>query len=338
MMQFLAVELSQSGVELKQSQFCRPDSGLDYIVVKINAAGVCHSDIREIRSIRALRHDFGHEFIGTVVEASKSIMGLLGQRVTFNPNIGVQKTSGFAEFVLASGDPSKLLEAFTAVDTSLPDELAILVEPLACAVHCVSSLSIHLASTLLATEKILIQGAGTFALLIAAVLRKQGFGVRIRNRGNKRIAFGLHKGLISPNEIAKDGDKSLKIAIIATSESQPAIVTDLLECYPGLDSILLFGGTRPTGEFALEKIDFDVIRRTEGREPVSIGGRKVWLLGSYGATSLDFRTAIQYLNDGIPVESLLNGKINLQDLPARLLAFASGEPYQGRLLVLPNSG
>jgi threonine dehydrogenase-like Zn-dependent dehydrogenase len=213
--------------------------------------------------------------------------------------------------------------------------LAILVEPLACAVHCVSSLSEHLASIQYSANKVLIQGAGTFALLIAAVLRERYFGVRIRNRGEDRIAFGLHKGLILTSEIAQDGDKSLKVAIIATSESQPVIVTDLLGHYPCLDVVLLFGGTRPTNEYVLDQVDLDSIRRTEGRATVSVGGKKIWLLGSYGANASDFRTAIQYLNDGINIQSLLNGQTNLQDLPARLLAFASGEPYQGRLLVLP---
>ena len=41
------------------------------IVVRPHMVGICRSDVKELLNVRTVRHDFGHEIVGTVAWADK---------------------------------------------------------------------------------------------------------------------------------------------------------------------------------------------------------------------------------------------------------------------------
>jgi len=140
----------------------------------------------------------GHENVGEIVELGADVRGFdRGQRVVVNPLLScVPRAIRPACAACAAGRPSRCAhftdgalapgmfigttrgvggswgECFTAhasqlvaVPESLSDEEAVLVEPLACAVHAVRS---HLPP---AGERALVVGAGSIGLLTVAALR-----------------------------------------------------------------------------------------------------------------------------------------------------------------------
>jgi L-iditol 2-dehydrogenase len=147
-----------------------PEPGDDQLLVKVEACGICGSDIAYYYGLSSLETPtgkgplaLGHEFTGTVIKvgATPSRLGLFkeGQRVvmdpvqscntcrcctTGHPNLctkmsvlGVSTNGGFAEYCLSKYTGTRLL----------PDNVSFVIgamtEPLACATYAVKNLHVE---------------------------------------------------------------------------------------------------------------------------------------------------------------------------------------------------
>lgn len=341
-MEFASVELREEGpVYVVEPLVPHREEGA-YLRIAVLLAGLCHSDIREVRRTRDLRRDFGHELVGVIVEASESLRDLLEQRVSFNPNIGIKKTTGFSQKVLATGNPMDLRAAFPVIPPSIPNDLAVMIEPLACASHCVGRFMAETRVAKTHLERVVVQGAGTFGILILRILKHYGFNAFLQNRTTERIQFLTKLGMLSEDEFAgifpcwsasNSSGPPYDAAIIATSECRPEIVAKVTgQVKPG-GLLLLFGGTRPGTEFHLGALDLDSIRRAEQCKTFPLQGKEITVSGSYGAEACDFRVSMTLLESGLNIAPLLVGRMALKDLPSRLVRYAAGEVYRGRLII-----
>ncbi|MCZ7645442.1 MAG: alcohol dehydrogenase catalytic domain-containing protein [Planctomycetota bacterium] len=190
-------------VELREME--RPKAGPGEVLVKTGAAGICGSDMHGFFGRSPRRQPglvMGHEFFGTVAEAGAGVdRGLIGRRVSVNPLvpcnacemcragrqnvcldwylIGMDQVPGaFAEYVKA---PARQL--FPLPD-NVPDGEAVMVEPLANAVHLISMAPAH--SGLLPTAA--IWGGGTLGIAILCVARLRGLRVVAVVEPNSRRA------------------------------------------------------------------------------------------------------------------------------------------------------
>jgi 2-desacetyl-2-hydroxyethyl bacteriochlorophyllide A dehydrogenase len=165
-----------------------PVPAADEVLLKVRVCGVCGTD----RHLLDGSHPHGrfpivpgHEFVGTVVDAGSDVLELgSGDRVVVNPAItcdlcemcrlgrpnlcarkggyGIGYNGGLAEFAVVR-------ERFChRLPDGMPDEVAALSEPLACAVHAVEVAAPQIGND------VLILGAGPLGLLVASVLRHAG--------------------------------------------------------------------------------------------------------------------------------------------------------------------
>jgi 2-desacetyl-2-hydroxyethyl bacteriochlorophyllide A dehydrogenase len=182
-----AVVIEEPG-KVAVQQVDDPTAGPGEVVVKVEACGICGTDLHLLQGESPLaRYPLipGHEFCGEVVEVGPAVEYLeVGDFVAVDPNvpcrhcrychagrenlcenyeaIGVTMAGACAELVAAPAANAFLLPA------DLPRAWGTLVEPLSCAVHGFDRLGAKLA------DRYLIYGAGTMGLLMAQLAHRAG--------------------------------------------------------------------------------------------------------------------------------------------------------------------
>lgn len=165
----------------------RPAPQKNEVLIKVKAAGICDSDIRQVTK-EGSKHSskiIGQVFAGVVEEIGNATSSLrVGERVAVVPfipcgecsdcqggnrhwcergkRIGVQQCGGFAEYVVVPEE-----NAFPIGET-ISFEEAVMLEPLARAAHGIEKLEIKMGDT------VAIFGLNTFGLLTAQWLRQTG--------------------------------------------------------------------------------------------------------------------------------------------------------------------
>jgi threonine dehydrogenase-like Zn-dependent dehydrogenase len=153
-------------------------------LIRVRMAGICGTDLELARGYMGYRGIPGHEFVGEIVEstaqavAGKRIVGeinaacghcniCLAQLGRHCPNrtvLGILKRDGaFAEYLALP--ESNLVE----LPDSVPDELAVFVEPIAAAYEIFAQ--VHLGRN----EKILVLGDGRLGAIVGLVLWAEAF-------------------------------------------------------------------------------------------------------------------------------------------------------------------
>lgn len=174
-----------------------PEIGIDEVLVKVKAAGICGSDIPRVYETGAhiMPLIIGHEFSGTVEQTGKAVnKRWIGKRVGIFPLIpckkclaclsekyemcsnysylGSRRDGGFSEYV--SVPEWNLIE--------LPDcvtfEQAVMLEPMSVAVHAMRRYVIDKDTT------VAICGMGTIGLLLLMFLKERGVN-KVYALGNK---------------------------------------------------------------------------------------------------------------------------------------------------------
>lgn len=165
-----------------------PSSVRGNVLIKVCYAGICGSDI----SIASGKHPrakpsliMGHEFTGIISEIETNKYGLKkDDRVLIFPTIkcgaclacrtghenvcntlefiGIDTDGGMAEYA------SVPIEKLLLIPEGLDYDVATLIEPLACIVHCIRE------SAAKFTDNVLISGAGPIGLLTGLVLKTMG--------------------------------------------------------------------------------------------------------------------------------------------------------------------
>ena len=165
-----------------------PRAGSDEVIVRVQVAGICGSDMGGFLGHHARRQPplvLGHEMVG-IIEKSNEARFPVGERVVVNPLfpcfqcsnclsgchstchtwrlLGMDDVQGaFAEWVCVP------TSALFPVPHDLPNEVAVLPEPVACAVHLLSLAKPDRFGTLA------ILGAGTQGVLVAILARLLGY-------------------------------------------------------------------------------------------------------------------------------------------------------------------
>ena len=165
-----------------------PVPASDEVLLRVSVCGICGTD-RHLLDGTHPQARFpivpGHEFVGEVVSTGSEVLELRsGDRVAVDPAIrcdrcdmcrlgrpnlcerkggyGIGYSGGLAEYVAVRERYCHRLPP------DMPDMIAVLTEPLACAIHGVEVAKPQI------TENALIMGAGPLGLLVASVLRHVG--------------------------------------------------------------------------------------------------------------------------------------------------------------------
>jgi (R,R)-butanediol dehydrogenase / meso-butanediol dehydrogenase / diacetyl reductase len=162
--------------DLRLDDAQRPIAGVNDIVIKVRAAGICGTDLH-FRNMGPRFKDpmpLGHEFAGDVVEAGANVTRFrVGDRVAYNSNNSPAdmgrggECGGFSHYVILRGVDDHA-QSLCKVPESVSMDHAALVEPLSVAAHAVNRADPK------ARESVAVFGVGPIGLGIVGALRMRG--------------------------------------------------------------------------------------------------------------------------------------------------------------------
>lgn len=226
-----------------------------WVNLAVTAAGICGSDLHNFRTGQWISRSPsvpGHELIGRVTALGEGVEGLsIGDRVVADSRfwcgecdackagnrhlcaslgfVGEVCDGGFAEHTSL---PRRLLHK---IPDGIPDEAAVMAEPVAVALHAVKRLRPE------PDAPVLIAGCGPIGGLAALVLSAMGHrDIRVADRNERRLARVCAVTGAKPVSLdPQSAGRYVRFAIEATGST--AALVSLMDCVAGGGAIALVG-------------------------------------------------------------------------------------------------
>lgn len=327
------------------------DPGIGEILVRIEVAGVCHSDLSVVdgNRIRPTPMLLGHEAAGIIEAVGAEVVGLdIGDRVvmTFLPRCGncagcatdgrlpcergtASNTAGTllggGERLHRAGQPvfhHLGVSAFAThavvnqasvvrVDHDIPAEVAAL---LGCAVLTGGGAVVNAARPEVGDTVMVVGlgGVGMAAAIVAVALGHRVIGVdAVREKLDAALALGAAE-VYTPQELANSGVRAP--VVIEAAGNARAFETAFAATAPGGKTVTV-GLPAPDARVSISPLVFTAEART--------------VIGSYLGSALparDIPVFAQLWREGrLPVEQLISGRVALDGLNEAMDALASGQ-------------
>lgn len=194
-------------------------------LIRVRMAGICRTDLELSRGYYPYRGIPGHEFVGEIVESPGSLFAA-GDRVVGGINaacggcsfcrrglrthckkrtvLGIVGRNGtFADYITLPE------ENLLKVPSSIPDEAAAFVEPLAAALQILEQVQVR------PSEKVLLIGAGKLGQLVARVLQSADLDLTVVARYPAQRTL-LEQAGISCVDESQTGAASTDLVVEAT--------------------------------------------------------------------------------------------------------------------------
>jgi len=304
-----------------------PEVKPGWILVKIEACGICGTDLHTLRSAKDWS-PLGHEVVGVAAKVGTGVRSVReGDKVALEsgsfchtcaacrdgrvdlcntgPNYWGNPTMGFAEYILAP-------EEGTVVFEGLKWEQAALVEPMGVALDMVYTADIR------PGNDVLVVGVGPIGLMAVALARRSGAGrlYAAHSRRGRRMEAAKEMGadeVFCTKEwaISRFPYRKRRVAGGAPRENavDRALVTAPPSVIPETLLVLNYGGI----------LSFVGIDWGEGQQ-ITIPAddfhfNKAQLRASFASPALYFPTCLQMLRDGwIPADSVISHVMPLEQL------------------------
>jgi len=280
-----------------------PEPGPNQVLVKIKYSAICGSDVHRFQhGMMNSGSIMGHEYIGEVVQLGADVTLLNdGDRVVSGggePPEGISARAagdrysartmglktppqgGFAEYIVL--DEWRPLN----IPNNVSDELAVLTEPAAIAVHAVRRSKFSIG------DSVVVMGAGPIGLLTMQVLNAGGAGaVYVSEPATARAEAARVLG-----------------ATVVMNPIEEDVVSKVLEISggPGVPIAFDAAAARPTLQQGLEMVrrGGQVLVVSMAWEDVDLLtvewiGREVEMKASYGSQPIDWRTVLKLMERGL---------------------------------------
>jgi threonine dehydrogenase-like Zn-dependent dehydrogenase len=281
----------------------KPTAG-DECVIRVQAAGICGTDLELLRGYAGFSGVPGHEFVGIVEDGGRTGARWVGRRVAGEITVGCGRCAGcrsagrghcdvrtvagirgrdgaFAEYLTLPADN------LHAVPDRLDDFTAVFIEPTAAACRVIEQ--VQTSPRVCAA----VVGAGRLGLLVAQILREHGTPVTVVVRGDLGASIAVSLGFATADPgSAKSLARRFDIVVDATGDPAGfATAASLL---------------RPRGTL--------IVKSTfHGETPVSLAPLVVDEITVIGSRCGPFPRAIELLDAGrIQVEPLIAGVYPLE--------------------------
>ncbi len=224
------------GKEFEVREYPVPEPASGTVLIKQELAGICGTDLHNWEFQR-MEHDVipGHENVGVLdaigAGVEEDYLGnpvKIGDRVVLSPGVGYgflpseeqpYLRGGFGEYIYAWHPESLFLK------TDLPIEVAVLTEPSACAVHCVTRAKIRFGDT------VVVQGSGPIGLLVLNWARLSGAASVISVGGpGGRLEMAERFGADLTIDIADVPDPNDRKRVVRENTPQSAGADVVFEC------------------------------------------------------------------------------------------------------------
>lgn len=327
-----------------------PKAGEEEVVVKVKKCGICAADPKIFHGgayFSQVAYSYapivaGHEFIGEVVElgpGAKEKYNLeIGDKAIAEQIVpcwecyfckrGIYNMCDVHKIFGVSGPDGGWAEYMKypkgsivwKVPNEIPDEVAVTIEPLSCAIHGVERANIMLG------ENVVLTGAGAIGLLMlqAAKLKNPGM-IIVSDPEESRLKIAKELGAditINPQKEdtvkkVKDLTKGLGADVVLEASGNPRAVEQ------AVDMLRRRGRLMEFGVFA-EKVNIDFSIISDVKELEIIGGH----LGAYC-----YPLAIKYLKEGlVKVDKIVTHDFPLSDWKKAIET--SGEKLDGAIKVI----
>jgi len=318
----MKVAVWHGGKNLRIEEAPTPSIEENGVLVRVRACGLCGSDLHAYQGLSDRRVPplvLGHEFAGDVEETGPGVKSLeIGDRVVVDPLvvcgecdrcirgsqnvcrdkkfIGLSMQGALAEYVGVPADRCFLL----------PDEMSYeegaMVEPTAVAVHATNRAAISLGDT------VAIVGTGVIGLLTLQTVRLRGISrVLGIDLSNERLGLARRFGadeVINPVKV-----DAVERVMELTNRT-------------GADCVLEAVGIQQTVRQAMKMVSdqgrvivIGLLQKSMELEALEITVRELSLMGTYGYTDRDFKTAIGLISEGrIDVRPLITTVLPLNSV------------------------
>ncbi|QTH44354.1 alcohol dehydrogenase catalytic domain-containing protein [Cohnella sp. LGH] len=290
-----------------------PEVDADSILMKVEAVGICGSDIRIYRhgnSRVQLPQILGHEAAGSVVAVGANVTRFsvgdriclgadvpcgecvfceagIGNNCQINYAMGYQFAGSFAEYVLLN----KMVVNYGPIHKigdGISYEEAALAEPLACVLNGLELSQVKLGDT------VVVIGAGPIGMMLVEVAMKMGARVLLVNRSRPRLEIAKRLGaaayICSGDEDAVqrvlDETGGLGADVVITCNPSPESQVDAIRMAKNRARVNFFGGLPK--DRAIVPLDTNLIHYKE-----------LFVHGAHGSLPRHHQQAVELINNGI---------------------------------------
>ena len=312
--------------QVSVKQVDEPSPAPDQALIKVEACGICGTDIHVIRGEFApTRYPIipGHEFCGEVVAVGGAVRNLrVGDFVAVDPSLfdGTCRQCRLGRFNLCEnwnaigvGAADGACAEFVAVPavnafplpTDMPRNWGALVEPLSCAVHGLDQVGIR------AADDYLIYGAGTMGLMLGQLVKDSGaerLDIVDTNPKRHALAKRLAADRVAVSAAELDQPDGWDVVIDATG-AVPAIEDGIRRVARG-GTFLMFGVANADAKATIS--------------PFRVYNDEIRIIGSM-AVLHSFERALALLAKGVvDSEAMITDRFSLDDYSTAIDAFLSG--------------
>lgn len=316
----MKVAVYYSNTDIRIEERPTPSISANEILVRMQASGICGTDVMEWYRMKKAPRVLGHEVAGEIAEVGRSVAGFKkGDRVFVSHHVpcyrchyctqgkytaceslhsGNYDPGGFSEYVRVPEENVKY-GTFVLPDT-LTFEDGAMIEPLACAIAGQSQLALKKGQT------VLIVGSGVSGLLHIQLSKMKGAKVIATDindyRMNKAMDFGADRVFDAGNYSAKTlkniNDDRLADVVIVCAAAEQAI-EHALSSVDRKGTILFF---------AVPQNDISIPSQQFWRDEITIAF-------SYGAAPDDLQTAIELIrNKAINAGKMITHRVTLSEI------------------------
>ena len=316
--------------DIRVEQVPKPVCDDDGMIVKVEAVGLCGSDIRHLTTDSRngdYPYIFGHEHAGVVAEIGPKAKTELkvGDRAFVSPVLPYEgahaASGGFAEYLPLSAWNLETSNVLPLPD-HVPFEHVIITEPLSSVYSCQDAVNVKIGQT------VVIIGAGPVGCLHAEVARIRGAGkvilIEIRDERLKMAeAFGADHVIRGADQLLDGADGDPVTAVLELTggrgadqviSANPSTVAQQQAVFMCAEHgiVTLFGGV-PRG--ALTALDTNKIHYSS-----------LWLYGHFGFSLEENKKAFELICSGqLDAEKYISRVMPLDEINAAIALAQSGQ-------------
>ncbi len=273
--------------DMRLEEVSTPDCGMDHVLVKVKAAGICGSDVHFYEGTHPYKNYpriHGHEFAGEIVKLGENVSGFsVGDHVVIEPLkacgkcypcrhgkyncctklqvIGAHTDGGFAEYIAVE---TKNLHK---IPQDMPFDLAAALEPYSIGAHCSNRAEIT------PGETVLILGVGAIGLTITDYAKLLGARVIAVDTSLARLELAKKMGA---DEVINPLTEDVNTRVMQLTDNEGAGIvieaTGVTKVMENTENLVASGGKIVIVGLTNDKVAFTGINFTKNEMTV-LGSR-----------------------------------------------------------------